>query len=60
MGTQAKKAPCEKTTFPAEMVHSNQGSVSTPPFHRVSYVVRVTTSHFLSTTFLMVELGEPV
>lgn len=27
MGTQAEKAQCEKTTFPAEMVYSNQGNV---------------------------------
>lgn len=36
MGTQAKKAPREKTTFPAEMVHSNQGNVSALQFYQVS------------------------
>lgn len=35
MGTQAEKAPCKKTTFPAEMVHSYQGNVSAPQFYQV-------------------------
>lgn len=60
MGTQAEKAPCEKTTFPAEMVHSDQGKVPPPQFYRVSYVMHIPTSHFLSAAFLMAELGEPI
>lgn len=39
MGTQAEEASCEKTTFPAKMVHSNQGNVSDPPFYQVSHVL---------------------
>lgn len=56
MGTQAEEAQCEKTTFPAEMVHSNQGSLSAPQFYQVSSVVYVATSCFLSAAFLTVEL----
>lgn len=52
MGTQAKEAPCEKTTFPEEMVHSNQGNVSAPQFYQVSCVMHVATSHFLVQPFL--------
>lgn len=39
MGTQAKEAPCEKTTFPEKMVHSNQGNVSDPLFYYASHVM---------------------
>lgn len=60
MGTQAEEAPCEKTTFPEEMVHSDQGNVSAPQFYQVSGVMHVATSHFLSAAFLMVELREPI
>lgn len=57
MGTQAEKAPCEKTTFPTEMVYSDQGNVSAPQFFQVMHV---TASPFLSTAFLTAGLGEPV
>lgn len=60
MGTQAEKAPCAKTTFPAEMVHSHQGKVSAPQFYQISYVTHVTTSHFFIAVFLMAGLGKPI
>lgn len=35
MGTQAKKAPREKTAFSEEVVHSNQGNESVPWFDKI-------------------------
>lgn len=35
MGTQAKKAPREKTAFSEEVVHSNQGNESAPWFDKI-------------------------